>query len=54
LNSDHEIAEELAACLERFLTASADENVMRRAARALDDWSELTAGLTVSVAAPRR
>jgi len=36
--SGEELAEELAACLERFLTASADEWTMDRARRALDQW----------------
>ena len=35
---DAETADELAACLRRFLSATADEQTMRRAAAALRSW----------------
>jgi len=41
-----DIADELAVCLKRFLTASADERTMERARRALDQWER--SGLSAS------
>ena len=44
ISTEHEaalVASDLADCLRRFLTASADESVMRQAIRALAAWDEL-------------
>ena len=36
------VGDELADCLQRFLTASADERTLQRAAQALTRWRELS------------
>jgi hypothetical protein len=44
------IGDELASCLERFLTASADERTMDRAREALTLWYRLTERYSASLA----